>query len=433
MNRELNFLKEKLNKNETVVVACSGGPDSMCLLSLLIKLKEEYNLNIIVAHVNHKIRIESDEEEEMVHNFVTNNLLTWELLRIDEYKNGNFSESDARSRRYIFFDEVIKKHQGTTLLTAHHGYDLIETILMRITRGSNLKGYIGIKMESKNENYKILRPLLSTTKEEIIKYLKDNNIPYRIDKSNNNLEYTRNRYRHIVLPFLKKEQENIHEKYLGFSKELESYYNFVIDYINKNKLIVDNKVVINKVINESKFIKEKCLELLIEDIQKIDILDISKNGINELMNLYNSKNKSIDINNNYIGVNDSKYIYITKKEKRLEEVIFDKDIKINNFNFYYNTIIDGDNTIYIDSKDIKLPLKIRGVNNKDRIEVEKIKGSVKVSDILKNSKIPKEKRNSYPLIVDSNNKVIWIPYIIKSKFIKDKLEKYDIIIRCEAR
>ena len=436
MKKVIDFLKENLDKNASIVVACSGGPDSMCLLDLVTKLKDELNLNIIVAHVNHKLRSESEEEAKMVENYAKENNITFELLEITDYINGNFTEEDARKRRYNFFNEIIKKYQASALLTAHHGDDLIETILMRLTRGSNLSGYIGIKEISQNENYKTLRPLLSVTKDEIINYLKENNVPYRLDKTNEELKHTRNRYRHIVLPFLKKENPKVHEKYLKFSKELIEYDNFVNTYIKDNKFIVDNSIVINKVSSEIDFIKRKCLELLIKDIQKKDYFDVSDEQMNNLMKLYNQSNKTIDLNNNYMGVNSYGKIYIKKKENKvLNEIVLDKDIKLEDYIFYYNSQ-DGDNSnscIYLNTSEITLPLKIRGVLPGDKMKIKNLNGSKKISDIFIDSKVPKDKRSTYPILVDSKNIVLWVPNLKKSQFSKDKSQKYDIIIRCKAR
>lgn len=436
MKKVIDFLKENLDKNASIVVACSGGPDSMCLLDLVTKLKDELNLNIIVAHVNHKLRSESEEEAKMVENYAKENNITFELLEITDYINGNFTEEDARKRRYNFFNEIIKKYQASALLTAHHGDDLIETILMRLTRGSNLSGYIGIKEISQNENYKTLRPLLSVTKDEIINYLKENNVPYRLDKTNEELKHTRNRYRHIVLPFLKKENPKVHEKYLKFSKELIEYDNFVNTYIKDNKFIVDNSIVINKVSSEIDFIKRKCLELLVKDIQRKDYFDVSDEQMNNLMKLYNQSNKTIDLNNNYMGVNSYGKIYIKKKENKvLNEIVLDKDIKLEDYIFYYNSQ-DGDNSnscIYLNTSEITLPLKIRGVLPGDKMKIKNLNGSKKISDIFIDSKVPKDKRSTYPILVDSKNKVLWVPNLKKSQFSKDKSQKYDIIIRCKAR
>ena len=436
MKKVIEFLKKTIDKNTSLVVACSGGPDSMCLLDLVTKLKDELNLNIIVAHVNHKLRSESEEEAKMVENYSTENNLIFELLEITDYINGNFSEEDARKRRYKFFNEVIEKYHATALLTAHHGDDLIETILMRLTRGSNLSGYVGIKEISQNENYKTLRPLLSVTKDEIINYLKENNVPYRLDKTNQELKHTRNRYRHVVLPFLKKENPKVHEKYLKFSKELIEYDNFVNTYINDNKFIVDNSIVINNVSGQTDFIKRKCLELLIKDIQSKDYFDISDEQTNNLMKLYNQSNKSIDLNNNYIGINGYGKIFIKKKENKvLNEIIFDKDTLLEDFILYYNSP-DGDNSnscIYLDTSEIMMPLRIRSLLPGDKLKVKNLNGSKKISDIFIDSKVPKDKRSTYPILVDSQNTVLWVPNLKKSQFSKDKSQKYDIIIRCKAR
>ena len=218
MKKELDFLNNNILNNTSAVIACSGGPDSMCLLYLLNSLKIEKNLQLICAHVNHKIRQESEKEAQMVQKYCKENGIIFELLEINEYKKERFSEEDARKKRYIFFNEVITKYHAKYLLTAHHGDDLIETILMRITRGSNLSGYIGIKQINDNGSYILLRPLLTTNKENILKYNNQNNIKYSIDKSNEDIRYTRNRYRKEILPFLKKENTNVHLKYLKFSR-----------------------------------------------------------------------------------------------------------------------------------------------------------------------------------------------------------------------
>lgn len=436
MNRVIEFLDKVIEVNSTIVIACSGGPDSMCLLNLLISIRNKKELNLIVAHVNHKIRKESDNEALLVKKFCEENRVIFEYKELNEYKNNKFSEEDAHKKRYAFFREIIKKYNAKYLVTAHHGDDLIETILMRISRGSNLSGYVGIKSVSENKDYITLRPLLFVSKDEIIQYNKEHSIDYVIDESNNSLDYTRNRYRHVVLPFLKKEDKNIHLKYLKFSKELEEADEFINNYIYDKKIIVDNYIVINKLKDEKDIIKKKSIELLVKDIQKKDYFDISDRQMNELMKLLNNKNKSIDLNNNYQGVNEYGVLKIIKKKNsEYLEVVFDKNIEFNDFIFYYDTN-NGDNsnnTIYINNEDIVFPLKLRTRLDGDKILVKNLKGSKKVNDIFIDEKINKEKRDRYPLLVDANNNIIWIPGLKKSQFCKDKSEKYDIIIKCEAR
>ena len=187
MKDVLYFLDNLLKKNDTIIVACSGGPDSMCLLDVINSYKEAYGLNVICAHVNHGLRIESDDEALFVKKYCNDKNIIFEYMKIENYKNNKFSEQEARRKRYKFFNDLAFKYNAKHLMTAHHGDDLIETILMRITRGSNLKGYAGIPMISENEKYSIIRPLLNLTKETILEYLKDRNIEYVLYKSNQDL------------------------------------------------------------------------------------------------------------------------------------------------------------------------------------------------------------------------------------------------------
>ena len=434
MKRELEFLEENITDNSKVIIACSGGPDSMCLLNLLIKLKINKNLELIVAHVNHKLRSVSDDEAKMVEDYAKKNKVTFELQELD-YQNTKFSEDDAHRKRYKFFKSLIKKYKANYLVTAHHGDDLIETILMRIARGSNLNGYIGIKRVTQNEDYVTLRPLLSTTKDEIIKYNESENIPYVIDESNDSLKYTRNRYRKNVLPFLKNEDEYIHLKYLKFSEELEEYDNFVNNYIKEKEFILNNQLVINKIITESEFIKRKTIELIVKSIQLNDYFNISDKQMNELLKLIYNSNKSIDLNNNYIGINEYGYLKIIKKpNKEYQEIILDKDLEFLGFNFYYNCDNgnSSNNCIYLNSSEVTLPLKLRTRCNGDKMQVLNL-GTKKINDIFIDNKINKELRSNYPILVDAKNNIIWLPSLKKSQFCKDKSEKYDIIIKCEAR
>ena len=436
MEEEIKYIQNKIEENNSVVVACSGGPDSMCLLNIITNVATVKKLKIICAHVNHKVRKKSDEEEKMVREYCKNKNIIFELLTIDEYKKIKFNEDDARKRRYVFFEELIKKYKAQYLLTAHHGDDLVETVLMRLTRGSNLNGYIGIKKESKNKGYYILRPLLTTTKEKIINYNKENKVPYENDESNNSTNYTRNRYRKEILPFLKKEEKNIHQKYLKFSEELNSYNEFVIKYIKKNKIIVDNSIIINKLEKNDMFLKRKSLELLISEIQKEDILDISDNQIREMLTLFDKNNKSIDINNNYKCINEYGKIKIIKKEtKKIYNVILENNLKIDGFVFYLNKgdYEKSNYCICLLSDELKLPLRIRNRKNGDKMEIKNLGSLKKVNEIFINSKVSKDNRDKYPILVDSNDTIIWLPGLKKSKFAKDKNEKYDIIIKCEAR
>ena len=149
------FLKSlKIKDDDTLVVAVSYGPDSMFLLHLL---KKKYAKNkIVCCHVHHNHRKESDLEAKELKKYCLLNDIIFEFMKIDSYKNNKFTEEEARNKRYKFFDEILTKYDSKYLFTAHHGDDLVETILMKISRGSSFKGYAGISLISNRKNYKIM-------------------------------------------------------------------------------------------------------------------------------------------------------------------------------------------------------------------------------------------------------------------------------------
>ena len=232
MLETINYLEKLLVDGDSIVLGLSGGPDSMCLLDILLKLNKK--ITIIVAHINHNIRKISDSEAEFIKDYCQDKKVILETTKFSKKSpNKDYNEAELREMRYIFFEKIIKKYKANYLLTAHHGDDLIETILMRMTRGSDLKGYAGFDLVTVKNNYKIIKPLVFTTKEEIEKYNSENNIPSVEDLTNKSSKYTRNRYRLDVLPFLKKENPQVHLKYLKFSQELQKYYNFVNSIVEK--------------------------------------------------------------------------------------------------------------------------------------------------------------------------------------------------------
>ena len=299
MNKSYNYLNNLLNDNEYVVIALSGGPDSMALLNILIELRKEKNINIVCAHVNHNLRIESENEKVFVEEYCKKNNIIFEYMKIEKYDNG-FSEVEARSKRYEFFDYIVNKYNSKYLLTAHHADDLIETILMRIGRGSNLKGYSGFSIKSKRKNYNLLKPLIYYTKSEIMLYLEKNNIPYVIDNTNLKDEYTRNRYRHNILPYLKEEYKDVHEKYLKFSETLNMYNDYVEGVVESEikNVYINNELIINKFLKLDKLIQDRVLKNILYSIYGDDITLVTDSNVNEIMKIIMLNKPNISLNFN---------------------------------------------------------------------------------------------------------------------------------------
>ena len=316
MNKAIKIIKEKL-KNETVVSATSGGPDSMVLLHILNNLKQELNLKIICAHVNHKLREESDDEEEMVKEYCKKNDISCEILTIENYNDDNF-HNDARIKRYNFFEEIVKKCQAKHLLTAHHGDDLIETILMRIVRGSSLKGYAGFSEKDERKNYCLLRPLINYTKDEILEYAYKHKIIYAIDKSNFKNIYTRNRFRKYILPKLKDEDPKVHDKFYKFSKTLQMYDEYITKETEKYYNLTYNQALNLKEFKKiPKLIQIKILEKILYQNYQNDLMLIEAKHLSLLNEIIysNKPNQKINLPNNIIAIKSYNKLTFQKRTK----------------------------------------------------------------------------------------------------------------------
>ena len=429
--------KEMINminniQDKYIVVGVSSGPDSMALLHML---KNNTNKEIICTHINHNIRKSSDLEEAYLKDYCKNHNIIFETTKIDKYTEANF-ENEARTKRYQFYEKILTKYHSHYLFLAHHGDDLIETVMMKIIRGSNLEGYAGIKTYSKLTNYTIIRPLLSFTKEELINYNKKHKIKYYIDNTNYNEEYTRNRYRKNILPILKKEDNNVHLKFLKYSNTLQEYYNYV-EEITKEKIKIkynNNTININKFNKEHNFIKKNIIFYILSNIYNNKSNIIKDKHIDSIIKLTNSHkpNQIISLPNNYQARKSYDFIYIEKKEKNTKNY----KILLEDYQNISNIIIkkvdnidsDGNNVCRLSSKDIKLPLYIRNRTDGDYIYLYNSNHKKKIKDIFIDEKIPLNIRNTYPLLVDSENNILWIPNIKKSKYNVKKNEIYDIIL-----
>ena len=432
MEQELN----DINFDNYVVVGVSAGPDSMCLLNLL----EKKTNKIIVCHINHNIREQSIIEEEYLKTYCQEHNLIFESMTIKEYKENNF-ENEARKIRYKYYEEILNKYNSNKLFLAHHGDDLIETILMKIERVSNIEGYAGIKRISKLKNYDIIRPLLPYTKEDIITYNKSHNITYYIDSSNTNIDYTRNWYRHKVLPILKEKDKNIHLKFLKYSETLQEYNEYIDREINKKlSTIYQNSIINIDVLNkEDFFLKKNILYYIMNDIYNNESNIITEKHIQNILTMINSNKPNLSINmpQSKILVKEYNKLYIKKniKEEKKYKIIFENTTKIDSLEIkkVAEEESDGNNICRLNSKDIKFPLYIRNRKDGDYMILKNSNYKKKIKEIFIENKLPISKRNNYPMLIDSEDKILWIPNMKKSNLCYKKDENYDIIIKCIER
>ena len=438
MKRVLLYLNSLLKENDTIIVATSGGPDSMCLLHLVCELKSKLNLKIIVAHVNHKLRKESEEEALFVKEVSEKYNLIYEYMEILEYNDDNL-ENDARTKRYEFFNKLVEKYHANYLMTAHHGDDLMETILMRLTRGSSLKGYSGFKKEFAYENYTIVRPLITETKKDIQDYMDEHSYKYYIDESNFSENYTRNRYRMTVLPFLKKEDPLVHRKFLKFSEELTDVNNFIEKYVKEliDKISDEEGIKIDELKKLDKFLLKKVVEYTLTKIYIDDLFLINDKHTNLIIGMIRSdkSNNRVELPNHYQAIksyNNYKIIKVSE-ENEYEYRLEDKIVLSNHMVIKKVPAKEGKSNyiLRLNSKDIKLPIIIRSRKEGDKMSVKNLNGNKKVKDIYIDEKIPREQRKEIPIVTDSNNTILWLPGVKKSKFDVETSGIYDIILSYE--
>ncbi|CDE89991.1 tRNA(Ile)-lysidine synthase [Clostridium sp. CAG:389] len=304
-----------INDGDKVILGVSGGPDSIAMLNILNDIKNDKNLHmnfdIIVAHVNHMIREEAIDDQRFVENFCKKIGVSFYAKSIDVQKIANNkkigTEEAGRNARYEFFDEILEKENANKIAIAHNKNDKIETIIMNMLRGSGIAGLKGIE-PIKNNKY--IRPLIECERFEIEEYCAKNGIEPRIDKTNFENVYTRNKVRNIVIPFIKQEfnpniiqtmdrlSDLVKEEDEYLEKLVETKYNDYVEQEDKGQIIMNLKDF-NK---EEKVIKSRLLLYTIsrllgttKGIEKIHIEDIIKLCEKNIGNKYLTPNKNIKI------------------------------------------------------------------------------------------------------------------------------------------
>ncbi|MDQ0999933.1 tRNA(Ile)-lysidine synthase [Neobacillus niacini] len=291
-------------ENKKVVVGVSGGPDSLALLHYLWGQRERKNLSIVAAHVDHMFRgQESFEDALFVKDYCEQKGIPFEMARINvpEIIKNTKKNSQVASRqaRYEFFEKVMNKYGYNYLALGHHGDDQVETILMRLTRGSSSAARAGIPFTRPFGNGYIFRPFLSLTKVELVEYCLKQNLVPRIDPSNKKSTYSRNRFRKEVLPFLKAENQHVHEHFQRFSEELQSdeallqeltvqRMNKVMKKREKNKIAIDIIPFLEMPIS----LQRRGIQLILNYLYKVIPVSLSALHIDHVLSLIRHQHPS---------------------------------------------------------------------------------------------------------------------------------------------
>ena len=414
LDRFLNNVEEKrlFESNQKVLLAISGGIDSMVLLHLFEKSGFDYG----IAHCNFQLRgNESDLDEEFVRKQVLIHGVTafFEKFDTEEYAklSGISIEMAARELRYDFFEKIRIENNFDFIVTAHHQDDLIETFFLNLSRKTGIKGLTGIKVKSR----KIIRPLLFADRVEIENYASLNYIDFREDSSNNEVVFQRNFLRHKILPLFSELNPAFKKNILASIENLKDAEKVYSGFLSSEKagVIVKNKneteIKIQALIKSS-FPKILLLEILSEFNFNATVVDeIFKSLSTESGKQFFSKTHRLvkDRNSLFVSTikeNGDKIYYIEKDDIELFEPL---DISIEKFPSENFQIVKEPSVACLDLDQIEFPLLIRKWQQGDYFQPLGMTGFKKISDFFIDQKIPiHEKENTW--ILCSGKKIVWI-------------------------
>lgn len=251
----------------------------MCLLDILNKIRKEQliNFNIYVAHINHMIREEASDDEKYVQEYCIKNEIQFFSKKIDiiseSKKDKRSTEETGRKARYDFFEEILLKTKSNKIATAHTANDNAETVLMNIIRGSGTSGLKGIQPI---RNSKFIRPLIETTRLQIEEYCEQNNLNPRIDKTNKENIYTRNKIRNLLIPYIQKEFNpniiNTLNRLSQISSQENQYLEEVVEDEYKRIVIRENLIINNTSEEYNLFNNHKYIEINLKQFNSLKIV-----------------------------------------------------------------------------------------------------------------------------------------------------------------
>lgn len=428
LDRIKSFIKEHNLQDKTIIVGFSGGYDSMCLLDILYKIRQEdkdfFDLEVIVAHFNHNWRgEESYREQEVCRLFAASK--GFEFYTKTASKDIKKTENDARIARYDFFEEAMEDYDADAVFTAHNKDDNAETILYRIIKGT---GIFGLKGISAKRDY-FYRPLLKTTRKEIIQYCEENNLNPNNDSSNSDTTYKRNYIRLNVLPALEQINSSVKESLNTLAEVATSENEIIEEYFKtfRNNVLVEDRLVSSEYKKLSTPVKMRILHEYIQifgldyDFKKIkELYDFIEENINKR----NGNTKSLSATK-WLYVDETHIETIPRRNKNSQtdkiksmEVFVDSE---GEYSFGNRKIIikpyeekslftfpeSTASFAYVDLSKVKLPIIIRTRNDGDVINPFGMKGSMKLKKYLNAKGVSKHQRDEI-LLLTNEDEVLWV-------------------------
>lgn len=389
-NKVLKTVKKynMLSKGDRVLIGVSGGADSIALLEFFVSVKEKYDLDICVAHIEHGIRGEdSVNDAEFVENYCKKLGVNFYLKTIDApnlAKKAKMGvEEYSRMARYDFFNTI----ECDKIATAHNLTDNIETLLFRLARGTGLKGACSIPAV----RGKIIRPFIEVSSGEIRKWCNDNNIPYRVDCTNSDSAYSRNLIRLEILPLFEKLNANYQDNIENFISDVNEDYEFIDDYVKSiyPKIVKNNEIDLPKLNELDLSIKKRILIMFFDEngyslnrIHLQSVIDITlKSGKSQIKeNIFATSAKG--------KIRIAKFNDLNKKDEFVTKILNIDEFKDKNIDFY------------CDCDKIVGNIIIRAKQAGDRIKPAGRNVSKTLKKLFNESAYPIEKRDKKIVVCD---------------------------------
>ncbi|MEW5800034.1 MAG: tRNA lysidine(34) synthetase TilS [Bacteroidota bacterium] len=407
-----------IGERQKVVVAVSGGIDSIALLDFFAWLRETKKIDVVAAHVNHKLRgKESDGDEKFVHRVCAEYaipLFTERVLTKKIAKQTKCSvQETARDLRYSFFDTLQKSLNANAVATAHNANDNAETMLINIFRGSGVEGLGGIPLR-RNE---IVRPFLCVTRKEIERYVKKRKLPYREDSTNKHVDYTRNYLRHKIIPNIEQRlNPSLINTLFRMSEIFRMNAAFTTDALKAVPVFDPLKGELN--IRQLEQIHPYLQQMLLHRVLTEKNIEPAYETIHSILDLKeNQKGTIVDLDKSFVAERIDDAIVIRKRvspkefEFRLED---EGVVRTDDFIFTIKKSGVPDNKTksdssyeYVDASVLKFPVIVRNWRKGDSFTPLGMRGKKKLSDFFAEGRFSSEQKKKIP-VVESGNKIVWI-------------------------
>ena len=422
INTHLSFLEDK-----KLVLACSGGVDSMVLAHLCYQL----NFNIAIAHCNFSLRgAESDGDLDFVKSWAEEKALPFFSKNFDTQivaeKNKISIQMAARDLRYDWFHTILKEFDYQYLLTAHHADDSLETFLINLSRGTGLRGLTGIL----EQNNTVVRPLLPYSRDQIITYAKKNNLYWREDSSNTKTDYLRNKLRHDIIPTYKEVSKSTLKNFGKTQRYLRGSQTLVDDYI-----ILIRNLIVAEIEGGYTIDIARLMDIQNHEVVLFELLSpFNFNAWEDIKGLLTAQTGKQIFSSTHRLLKNRSYLLLTEREEDegAREYYIEKDtrsieipIQLNFTSVPYFKITNA-HTFFVDTEKLHFPLQLRRWQEGDIFHPFGMKGKKKLSKFFKDEKLSLvAKSNTWVLC--SDHKIVWVVGMRGDERFKVTKETQDII------